>query len=351
MTIDYLKFGSIFDASGEAVFGVGDGAVRFMNPRARELFGNRDPLETVPLKFAEAPEENLCFTTEIDGKNYSVSAACSDGLWLFCLRGEEETEADNGIAVNISGQISNSVMGIRAAVTALGERMAFKGVDAGDYGSIIYREIFRLQRLSENLKMLGGASGMYLRKAPHDMAELIGNLVDSVNHFFGGRIGLDISAGGRTLMAQVDEDRVTQMVLNVLTNSISRMEEGSRVTVSLRESGGRIVITVRDNCGGIPPEVLGSVFAKYSMSDISGLADGAGVGLAAAQCIARAHGGTVLLESRCGVGTTVSMILPASDGSSVRSPGRFMAHSGMELLLTGLSCVLGREFYNEKYLD
>lgn len=351
MTIDHFNFSSIFDASGEAVFGVKDGETKFMNPRARELFGDRDPLGIAPLKLTASPGESVCFTTEIDGKSYSVSAACSDGLWLICLCDDESAETDNGIAVNISGQISNSVMGIRAAVTALGDRLSFKDVEMGDYGGVIYREIFRIQRLSENLKALGGVSGMYLRKSPHDMAELIGNLIDSVNHFFGGRIGLDISTGGRTLMAEVDGDRITQMVLNVLTNSISRMDDGSQVSVSLRESGGRIVITVRDNCGGIPPEVLGSVFARYSMSDISVLADGAGVGLAAAQSIAHAHGGTVLIESRYGTGTAVSMILPESDGNSLRSPGRFVGHSGMDLLLTGLSCVLGREFYNEKYMD
>ncbi len=350
MTIEHFNFGSIFDASGDAVFGVKEGKTEFMNPRARELFGNRDPLEIVPLKFSGDPEDNICFTAEIDGGSYSVSAACSDGLWLICLSRDRGLEDNNGMAVNVSGQISNCVMSIRAAVSAISGQLDLKGIKLGDYGGVLYREIFRLQRLAENLKVLGG-SGLYLRRAPCDMSELVGNLVDSVNHFFGGRIGLDISSGGKTLMADVDEDRITQMILNVLTNSISRMEDGSRVSVSLRESGGRIVITVRDNCGGIQPKVLGSVFARYYMADISVLADGAGVGLAAAQSIAHAHGGTLLIESREGAGTAVSMILPEPDGNSVGSPKELIGYGGMEQLLTGLSCVLGREFYSEKYMD
>lgn len=357
MAIDHFALSSIFDVSGDAVFGVRDGRTEFMNPRARAIFGDRDPFGLMPLEFMQAPDENMCFTVEIDGAAYSVSAACSDGLWLICLRtdGDPGTDDDGrpmpGTLANLSGRLSDAAMTMRAAVSGINERAEFGMFDLGDYSSVLYHQIFRIQRLAENLKVLECGKSLYLRRHTYDMAELIGNLVDSVNHFFAGKIGLDISTGGETLLADVDESRITQMVLNVLTNSISRMGEDSQVTVSLRPRGGSVVITVSDNCGGIPPEVLGSVFARYASTDVSSMADGVGIGLAAAQGIARAHGGTILLESREGVGTSVSMVLPRQTDDRVNAPEWSVGPDGMDLLLTGLSCVLGKEYYNEKYMD
>lgn len=320
-----------------------------MNPRARALFGGRDPISVCLPELGAEPTGSLCSTVEVDGEEYAVTAACGDGLWLVCLS-RQRVPANSGLAVNVSGQISNSVMSLRAAASALADTLSFRGVETGEYESIIYRELFRLQRLAGNLKALVGPSELCLIKRPRDMAEFVGNLIDSVNHFFDGRIGLDISVGGRTVMADIDEDWATRMILNVLTNSLARMDSGGRAYVSLRQSAGRAVVTVRDTCGGIPPEVLGSVFARYSAADTSAFVSGAGTGLAAAQNIARAHGGSILLESRSGVGAAVSIFLPLSNGGCVRSPAGFVS-GGMELLLTGLSCVLGREFYNEKYMD
>lgn len=349
VTIENLDISRLFDASGEAVFGVRNGETVFMNPRARALFAGRDPLSAVLPELGTENSEALCSSVEIDGEEYAVTAACGDGLWLACLSRQREP-ADSGLAVNVSGQISSSVMSLRAAASALSDVISFRGAETGEYESIIYRELFRLQRLAGNLKALGGASELCLIKRPRDMAEFVGDLIDSVNHFFDGRIELDVSVGGRTVMADIDEDWATRMMLNVLSNSIARMNDGGRVSVSLRQSTGRAVITVRDTCGGIPPEVLGSVFARYSAADVSAFVSGAGTGLAAAQSIARAHGGSILLESRSGVGATVSILLPLSDVSCVRAPAGFSS-GGMELLLTGLSGVLGREFYNKKYMD
>ena len=84
------------------------------------------------------------------------------------------------------------------------------------------------------------------------------------------------------------------------------MEPDRPATVKLEWEGGHVRISIQDEGKGIEPENLERIFEPF----FSTRPDGTGLGLPIARRIAQAHGGDLSVESRPGVGTTVTVRLP-----------------------------------------
>jgi heavy metal sensor kinase len=111
-----------------------------------------------------------------------------------------------------------------------------------------------------------------------------------------------------------DEDLIRRLVGNLLDNAVRHSPRGSAVHVDLRHSAGGYAISISDTGSGIPPESQPHIFERFYRADTSrarGSSDGgAGLGLAVARWIARAHGGDVSLTSSSCSGSTFTAILP-----------------------------------------
>ena len=109
------------------------------------------------------------------------------------------------------------------------------------------------------------------------------------------------------LLVRGDAASLEQLFANVLTNAAQASTNGGRVTVSVEANGGpQLSIRVRDRGPGMTAEVL----ARVGEPLFSTKPQGTGLGLAIARRIAAAHGGTVVLDSTVGAGTTVAIHLP-----------------------------------------
>lgn len=119
-------------------------------------------------------------------------------------------------------------------------------------------------------------------------------------------------------MVHVDPDRIAQVLSNLVGNAVKFTPHGGHVKLrALRQPGG-IQIIVQDTGAGIAAEDLPLVFDRFWQSKRTDRS-GAGLGLAIAQGIVRAHGGTLSLESEIGRGTSALLFLPADTGSSSSS--------------------------------
>ena len=106
----------------------------------------------------------------------------------------------------------------------------------------------------------------------------------------------------------VDSHRIAQMLDNLVGNAIKFTQTGS-VEVRARVTPSTLVIEVHDTGPGMAPDVLPHVFDRFWQSAHAGRA-GAGLGLAIASGIAKAHGGDLTVESTLGQGTTFTATLP-----------------------------------------
>ncbi|HMX10681.1 MAG TPA: ATP-binding protein [Burkholderiaceae bacterium] len=125
--------------------------------------------------------------------------------------------------------------------------------------------------------------------------------------------------------ARIDRQKIRQALTNVLSNAYKYSPGGGTIELTLRQRavGGvaQVGIAVRDEGIGMTPEHARRAFDRFFRADASGNIPGTGLGLALVKEIVELHGGQVELDSRLGLGTTVTMWLPAW----VEEPARVIA--------------------------
>ena len=106
-----------------------------------------------------------------------------------------------------------------------------------------------------------------------------------------------------------DDELLSLMWDNLLSNAFKFTPEGGAVTVTVRETTGRPVVTVTDTGPGIPPEQRTRIFEKFYQGDTSHVTAGNGLGLALVKSVADLCGYTIAVESEVGAGSAFTVTL------------------------------------------
>jgi signal transduction histidine kinase len=116
------------------------------------------------------------------------------------------------------------------------------------------------------------------------------------------------------LRVLADEDKLQQILLNLLTNAIKFTDVGGEIRVACAARDGVVDIRVMDTGVGIAPEKLASVFEPFVQVDqrLTRANEGVGLGLAISRDLARGMGGDLTAESTPRVGSTFTLTLPAA---------------------------------------
>ncbi|MEM7123907.1 MAG: HAMP domain-containing sensor histidine kinase [Pseudomonadota bacterium] len=129
-------------------------------------------------------------------------------------------------------------------------------------------------------------------------------------------IEIEVNCDPHIPQFMADERGLRQVLLNLLTNAVKFIDRkaGGLVKVTASHTVETIIITVSDNGIGIPKDKIGTVMEPFGQAD-STLArrhEGAGLGLAITRSLIDLHDGEIAIESEVGVGTTVTVRLPAA---------------------------------------
>lgn len=108
------------------------------------------------------------------------------------------------------------------------------------------------------------------------------------------------------LTVWADPDRLSQILINLLTNAIKALPHQGRVELRATETDQTTIIELSDNGHGIPPELLPHIFERF----YKGAQGGLGLGLAIVRELVAAHNGTIEVASEPGRGTTFTLRLP-----------------------------------------
>jgi signal transduction histidine kinase len=121
----------------------------------------------------------------------------------------------------------------------------------------------------------------------------------------------------------VEPDRITQILVNLLTNATEYCPEGSTIRVTASAIGSEVEIAVSDDGPGIPEDQVEHVFDRFTRGE-AGLTQrvgGTGLGLAIARSLIELHGGAIGVNSKEGEGATFRIVLPAlPDREAVEEP-------------------------------
>lgn len=214
------------------------------------------------------------------------------------------------------------------------------------------RSQYSLARIAQNASMLLETAdvGLEGEKQMLNLSAMFAELVDAAAHYLPG-IELHQHLGSNISLPAAPA-HMRRLLLNLLSNCVTHASGLTAITVRLSENAGSVILSVSDNGCGIEPERLPIVFDRYRHDfSLSEMGSGAGIGLSVCRRIAEGHGGTLLLESRLGRGTTVRVSLSRSGTQlSMRSSGSGYGDINREVLV-GLSGCLPDECYTEKYMD
>ncbi len=183
----------------------------------------------------------------------------------------------------------------------------------------IHAEADRLNRLVDDLQELSrveaGAYDLQLR--PVDLTSAVQTVSKRLGTQFDSRhlsLEVDMAPGLPRVLA--DEDRLVQVLTNLLGNALQYTPEGGSVMVAAQRRDGEVQVSVRDTGIGIPPEHLSHLFDRFYRVDPSRsrrAGGGSGIGLTIARALVESQGGRIWVESGGdGRGSTFFFTLPVA---------------------------------------
>ena len=227
---------------------------------------------------------------------------------------ERSRGAEQAFLADISHELRTPLTSIQGFAQAIAEGEA-TGAAITPAANIIQRESRRLMRMVEGLlevaRLQSGTQELLRERV--DPAPLLATARDalvpqaqeaSVSIAFGSTDGLPAVMG--------DPDKLAQLFLNLLDNAVKHSPRGGTISVDAGRDDGHAVIRVRDEGSGLPQGAEKRLFRRFYRGD-NAQRDGAGLGLAIAQAIAEAHGGTITARNvEGGRGAEFTVRLPAA---------------------------------------
>ena len=203
----------------------------------------------------------------------------------------------------------------------LSTRDDLKEEERGKFLSYINRQSMNLANIINdllNISRIESGRGYSLEKAPTDIAHIIR---DKVPYFQvqSRRHQFDLILPEESVEAVVDEEKMGQVLENILSNAVKYSPEGGRIRITGGVVQDDYQVSVEDQGIGMSPEQLERIFDRFYRADASNTAiPGTGLGMSIVKHILDAHGGKVWVESELGKGTTVRFSIPIESKSPIK---------------------------------
>ncbi|MBO9128472.1 HAMP domain-containing sensor histidine kinase [Bacillus sp. 165] len=179
---------------------------------------------------------------------------------------------------------------------------------------LINKEAGRMQRLVHDLLDLAQLEGALfpIKKHPTVFAQLIEDVLEAYEPVSAEKSIMLQHELDPDIIANIDEDRIQQVLHNLLDNAIRYTPEGGVISIMLKQVGGKCILRISDTGVGIPKEHLDKLGERFYRVDKarSRQSGGTGLGLAIVKQIVEVHEGTIEFMSEVGEGTVISIEFP-----------------------------------------
>jgi len=173
------------------------------------------------------------------------------------------------------------------------------------FTELILKEIQRVNEIIEEFLTLSRPFQLNLKVS--SLQDLLKNLMALFREEASAQgIQLQVDLNAQLPPVKIDEQRLTQALINIMKNGMEAMEKGGVLRLEAHSYKDRIEVVLSDTGSGIPVDHMGKIFNYYYTTKEKGV----GLGLPIAHRIIEAHGGQLKIESQVGVGTKVTIVLP-----------------------------------------
>ena len=145
---------------------------------------------------------------------------------------------------------------------------------------------------------------------PFNLSESVTSLCSDMALIRENNIELTYDQIEQNILYTGNKALLVRALTNLISNAFRYGKENGHIHVSLQKSGASVLLSVQDDGEGIAEDEKEKVFRRFYQGDNSRGGIGTGLGLSMAEEIARFHGGSILLESQVGQGSTFTIVLP-----------------------------------------
>jgi PAS domain S-box-containing protein len=320
----------------------GDGRVRFWNAAAAAITGVREaeavgrhPADVVPaweeltrlaeLAGAAAPERARPVTVPIETASgdrwVAVTGVAFDEGVVYALRDVSDEQALERARSDFVATASHELRTPLAAVYGAARTLRRTDIEIpaeqhDRFLQIIVSETERLTAIVSQILLAGQLEEgrVDVTTAATDLRPLAESVLDSARLRTPEQIELRLEQNGARAVALADEDKLRQVLVNLLDNAIKYSPDGGDVKVELAGGHGRVRLAVRDRGLGIPPGEHERIFEKFYRLDpaLTRGVGGSGLGLFISRELVARMGGSLTVRSQPGEGAVFVVDLPAA---------------------------------------
>jgi len=237
-------------------------------------------------------------------------------LELYTQRLQELSNYKDEFMVMASHELKTPLTVILANLQVLQEIMATdKNVH---FVNKTMKQVLKLSDFVTNLLDVSKiqAGKLELNKTLFDLNELIGEIVNNLQYTSKNH-QLIFEESQEKLMVNADRERIEQVIINLISNSIKYMPMSGNIVINTSCKSGNAVVSVSDNGIGIPEKDIENVFLRfYRVSGSASSFSGSGIGLFISSEIIKAHNGRIWAESKLGNGSVFYFSIPSSKTES-----------------------------------
>jgi PAS domain S-box-containing protein len=319
-----------------------EGRVRFWNSAVAAITGvrevqalGRQPAEVVPaweeltrlaeLADAATPERARPVTVPIETASgdrwVAVTGVAFDEGVVYALRDVSDEQAFERARSDFVATASHELRTPLAAVYGAARTLRRTDIEIpaeqrDRFLEIIVSETERLTAIVSQILLAGQLEEgrVDVATSATDLTPLAESVLDSARLRSPDRIELRLEQNGTPAVALADEDKLRQVLVNLLDNAIKYSPDGGDVVLELAGGHGRVRVAVRDHGLGIPPGEQERIFEKFYRLDpaLTRGVGGSGLGLFISRELVSRMGGSLTVRSQPGEGAAFVVDLPAA---------------------------------------
>ncbi|SEN43298.1 PAS/PAC sensor signal transduction histidine kinase [Mesobacillus persicus] len=215
---------------------------------------------------------------------------------------------------NVSHELRTPLTTMRSYLEALADGAWQDKEIAPNFLQTTRTETERMIRLVNDLLQLSkmDRTDYRLSKEWIDFSIYFNRIIDRFEFTKNQNVTFEREIPSNSIFVEIDEDKTTQVLDNIISNAMKYSPEGGHITFKLKEEDTKIVVSVSDEGVGIPKDNVKKIFDRFYRVDKARTRKlgGTGLGLAIAKEMVQAHGGDIWAESVEGKGTTIFFTLP-----------------------------------------
>ncbi|PWU70060.1 cell wall metabolism sensor histidine kinase WalK [Gracilibacillus dipsosauri] len=334
------KLSSVLSNMSEGVIATDEkGRIVLMNDPAINLIDTSfSEAKGKPIADVLQIEEKVLDIKELEETN-SLTIDFSDDDQLFLIRAsfsvvQDEEENFNGLITvisdvteqekvererrefvsNVSHELRTPLTTMRSYIEALTDGAWEDKEIAPQFLEVTQNETDRMIRLVNDLLQLSKMDHKEgaMNKQKVELVSFVENILDRFDMNKTDVIGIERKFPKEQIKTRIDQDKITQVIDNIMSNAIKYSPEGGKITFQLAKEQNRVKFSIKDQGLGIAREKVDKIFDRFYRVDKARSRElgGTGLGLAISKEIIEAHHGHIWATSKEGQGTTIYFTLP-----------------------------------------